>query len=67
MQNFFRRLAFQPVPECILFNYHFLIESRIQILCVHVIAPPHVILFSCLYSVAEVDVSIHLIPMAVRF
>ena len=39
VQNFFRRLAFQPVPELVLLGGHLFIEGRIFV-CVHVIAPP---------------------------
>ena len=49
VQDFFRGLAFQPVPELILFGSHLFIKGCIQIVSIHVIAPPHAVLVSCLY------------------
>ena len=43
VQDFLRGLAFQPVPVFVLFSGHLLIKGRIQIVGIHVIAPPHVV------------------------
>ena len=67
VQDFFRGLAFQPVPEFVLLSSHLFIKSRIQIVGIHVIAPPHAVLVSYLYCGAAPGVSDGPIPKAVCF
>src|SRR5699024_4918134 len=43
VQDFCRGLAEKPVPVFVLFSGHLLIEGRIQIVGIHVIAPPRVV------------------------
>ena len=43
VQDFLRGLAFQPVPVFVLFSGHLFIKGCIQIVGIHVIAPPHVV------------------------
>ena len=67
IQDFFRGLAFQPVPVFILLSSHLFIKSCIQIVGIHVIAPPHAVLVSCRYCGAAPGVSDDPAPKAVRF
>ena len=67
VQNFFWGLAFQPVPIFFLLSGHLFIKGRIQIIGIHVIAPPHAVLVSCLYCGASPGASGCPAPKAVCF
>ena len=67
VQDFFRGLAFQPVPELVLFGSHLFIKGCIQIVSIHVIAPPHAVLVSCLYCGVAPGVLGYPAPKAVCF
>ena len=67
VQDFFRGLAFQPVPIFFLLSGHLFIKGCIQIIGIHVIAPPHAVLVSCLYCGPAPGVSDDPAPKAVCF
>src|SRR5699024_5060809 len=66
VQDLCRGLAFQPVPVFVLFSGHLLIEGRIQIVGIHVIAPPHAVSVSFRGCGAAPDASSCPAPRAVR-
>ena len=67
VQDFFRGLAFQPVPIFFLLSGHLFIKGRIQIIGIHVIAPPQAVLVSCLYCGASPGASGCPAPKSVCF
>ena len=67
IQDFFRGLAFQPIPVFVLLSSHLFIKGCIQIVGIHVIAPPHAVLISCRYCGAAPGVSDGPISKAVCF
>ena len=60
-------LPIQVIPIFFLLSGHLFIKGCIQIIGIHVIAPPHAVLVSCLYCGASPDASGCPAPKSVCF